>query len=165
MYSIKHIKKIGEDSGHLELSSFNKKSCAKIFLNQGGSLQELTLGSHEIIQDMSPMRYSDTYASAILFPFANRIKDGIYIFEGSTYQLDINEPGNNNALHGLVYNKTFEVLEKTTTESFASVKLGYHEYNWSTGFPYTFAIYLEYVLTENTGFKFEVTFFDSKNLE
>jgi len=96
------------------------------------------------------MTYEDTYASAVLFPFANRIKDGLYEFEGNTYQFDINEPDNNNALHGLVYNKPFEVVREETTETSASVTLVYHENNRSKGFPYTYAIYLEYVLTETT---------------
>jgi aldose 1-epimerase len=51
---------------------------------------------------------------------------------------------------GLVYNKTFEVVREDATETSASVKLVYHENNTSKGFPYTYAIYLEYVLTENT---------------
>ncbi|OBX27014.1 hypothetical protein A9996_01090 [Gelidibacter algens] len=125
-------------------------SKAKIHLNQGASLQELTLGGHELIKDMSPFAYDTTYASSILFPFANRIKDGSYTFEGISYQFDINEEKLNNALHGLVYNKTFEVIHKEGTETYASVKLMYHEKNESNGFPFTYVICLEYILTETT---------------
>ena len=55
---------------------------AKIILNQGASLQELTLNSVELIKDLEPLKYQDTYASAILFPFANRIENGKYVFDG-----------------------------------------------------------------------------------
>jgi aldose 1-epimerase len=150
LFSVHHIVKSESHLEYLELYSPNKDSYAKIHLSQGGSLQVLTLNGHEVIKDMSPMTYDETYASAILFPFANRIKDGRYEFEGNSYQFDINEPDNNNALHGLVYNKTFEVVREDTTETSASVKLVYHENNTSKGFPYTYAIYLEYVLTEST---------------
>ena len=38
----------------------------------------------------------------ILFPFPNRVREGKYSFDGQTLQLDINEPGRNNHIHGLV---------------------------------------------------------------
>ena len=146
MFTIQHDR----DLNHLEVKNSKNKIYAKICLNDGASLQELTLNGQELIKDMSPMTYDETYASAILFPFANRIKDGRYEFEGNSYQFDINEPDNNNALHGLVYNKTFEVVREDATETSASIKLVYPENNINKGFPYTYAIYLEYVLTEHT---------------
>ena len=150
MFSINHITIPEVSRGYLELYSPNQASYAKIHLSQGGSLQRLTVNGHELIKDLSPMTYEDTYASAVLFPFANRIKDGRYEFEGNTYQLDINETTLHNALHGLVYNKSFEVVRKDTTVTTASVTLVYHEKNKSNGFPYTYGIYLEYILSENT---------------
>lgn len=38
----------------------------------------------------------------ILFPFPNRVREGKYSFDGQTLQLDVNEPGRNNHIHGLV---------------------------------------------------------------
>jgi aldose 1-epimerase len=146
MFSIQHDR----DLDYLEVKNSKNNIYAKIHLNLGSSLQELRLNSQELIKDMSPMTYDNTYASSILFPFANRIQDGMYEFEGNTYQLDINQKEENNALHGLVYNKTFEVVDERTTETYASVKLEYHEKNRSTGFPFTYTMYLEYVLTETT---------------
>lgn len=145
MYNINH----NQDLNCLEIESPDNKLDAKIYLNDGASLQELTLNGHTIIKDLSPLSYKNTYASSILFPFANRIKDGAYPFEGQLYEFEINEPDNNNALHGLVYNKTFEVLDSITTENYASVKLIYKEDNVSKGFPFTYTIQLEYILSEN----------------
>lgn len=132
----------------IELENANKSSYAKIHLNLGASLQELTLDNKKVIEDLSPLSYSNTYASSILFPFANRIKDGIYTFEGNQYQFDVNETGNNNALHGLVFNKTFKIKEQNATDTFASVTLIYVEKNESKGFQYTYTIHLKYTLTE-----------------
>ena len=150
MFTVKRIVKSAMNQEYLEIFSPSRDSYAKIRLNQGGSLQVLTINGHELIKDMLPMTYEDTFASAILFPFANRIKDGHYEFEDNTYQFDINEAKLHNALHGLVYNKTFEVVREDTTETAASVTLVYHEKNKCNGFPYTYAIYLEYILSENT---------------
>lgn len=143
MYSIKHNQK----SNYIEISNSDKTSYAKIYLDTGASLQELTLNSHAIIQDLSPLNYTNTYASSILFPFANRIKDGIYNFEDKTYQFKTNQKEENNALHGLVFNKTFEVTSQNTDKNSASIILEYNEPNKSAGFPYSYHIKLEYILT------------------
>ncbi len=47
----------------------------------------------------------------ILFPFPNRVAGGTYTFEGRTYQLDVNEPGRHNHIHGLVCNRPWRVVE------------------------------------------------------
>ena len=140
-----------------------KNSYAKIYLNQGASLQELTLNDHQLVKLMHPLTYETTYASSILFPFANRIKDGTYQFNNEIYQFDINEKGLNNALHGLVYNKSFKIISSETNDDFASVVLAYQENNQIAGFPYTYIIQLEYILTQTTlNLKVEIKNTDSE---
>ena len=146
MFRIIHLR----DLNQLEIKNSENNLHAKIHLDDGASLQELTLKGHHIIKSLSPLDYADTYASSILFPFANRIKDGKYEFEGDSYQFNINELDNNNALHGMVYNKRFVFIDEKITDSGASVKLAYHETQSSTGFPFTYSIYLEYVFTQST---------------
>lgn len=84
MFRVNHIINSEKNHEYLEIFSSDKSSYAKIYLNQGGSLPALTVDRYELIKDMSPMTYEDTYALSILFPFANRIKDGKYKFEGNT---------------------------------------------------------------------------------
>ncbi|MBD0831857.1 aldose 1-epimerase [Aestuariibaculum sediminum] len=123
---------------------------ADIYLSLGASLQTLILNGNKLITSLEPLPYSDTYASSLLFPFANRIDGGKYNFEGSVYKFPINESGNNNALHGLVYNKTFKVVSKKADTDYASVLLEYDEDNYTEGFPYTYKMQVEYVLTHNS---------------
>ena len=144
MYSIKHSQSV------LEIENSSKTIFAKIFLNDGASLQELKLFGQTLIKNLSPLDYKNTYASSILFPFANRIKDGTYIYNNKTYKFLVNEAPNNNALHGLVFDKTFDVIDETTAENSASVKLLYKEDKKSEGFPFTYSIQLEYRITETT---------------
>ena len=144
MYSIKHSQSV------LEIENSSKTVFAKIFLNDGASLQELKLFGQTLIKKLSPLDYKNTYASSILFPFANRIKDGTYIYNNETYKFPVNEAPNNNALHGLVFDKTFDVIDETTAENSASVKLLYKEDKKSEGFPFTYSIQLEYRITETT---------------
>jgi aldose 1-epimerase len=160
LFKINHIQDPKQHLNLLEIA--NKNSKAKIHLNKGASLQELTLNGYNLIKPMHPLNYSTTYASSIMFPFANRIKDGIYEFNGDRHQLDINEKELNNALHGLVYNKTFDVLSSKTTDDYASVVLCYNENKKAAGFPYHYTIKLEFILTQCTlNLKIEVKNTDS----
>ena len=146
MYRIKEVRNNSKHISCIEIENAEKSSYAKIYLDLGASLQELKLKRQTIIEDLHPLTYNNTYASSILFPFANRIKDGAYSFDGNSFKFEINEEGNNNALHGLVYNKTFEIIEQETTEDYASIKLLYIEEIESPGFPYTYSIQVEYTL-------------------
>lgn len=159
MYNIKHNK----DLNVLEIKNPSGNLYGKINLNEGASLQELTLNGTAIIQDLAPLPYSSTYASSILFPFANRIKDGAYTFNGNDYAFEINQVEENNALHGLVYNKTFDIVNQECNHDSASVTLQYIENNESIGFPYTYSIQLQYIFTKDKlSLKLSVTNTDSK---
>ncbi|WP_282124292.1 aldose 1-epimerase [Algibacter mikhailovii] len=141
MYKIKY----NEALNTLEIQDPDKSLYGKIHLNAGASLQELTLNGNPIIQDLSPLPYDSTYASSILFPFANRIKDGAYEFKGKAYQFEINQKEENNALHGLVYNKSFKIVKQEAQSHSASIVLEYVEDKASTGFPYTYSIQVTYI--------------------
>ena len=150
MYSIKHTQNLNKKLDFIEIEDPQKTTYAKIYLNLGGGLQELILNNRPIIKDLHPLTYNNTYASSILFPFANRIEDGIYNFEGKQYFLDVNQKEENNALHGFVYNKTFELIEQKNTLEAAEVTLRYQEQKQAKGFPYTYTIILKYILTKDS---------------
>lgn len=145
MYKVEVIK---ENEVHfLELSNREKTSSASICLEEGGRLKELKFNGVFLIKEQPDFEYKNSYASSILFPFASRIQDGKYSFQENDYQLNCNQMGKN-ALHGLVYNKKFELIEKEETTNRCSVTIGYKETKESQGFPYTYEIYLTYLLTE-----------------
>lgn len=150
MYTIKHIQDSDKNNNFVEISDPDKLSYAKIHLNLGGSLHELVLKNNHVIKDLFPLTYNNTYASSILFPFANRVADGLYKFEDKEYALEINQLEENNALHGLVYDKTFELIDQTTAKDKAFVVLRYTELKHKKGFPYTYQIDLKYTLTKDS---------------
>jgi len=128
---------------------FNDTSSAKIVLNQGASLQELTFNAVPLIEDLHPLKYQDTYASSILFPFASRIENGTYSFENVTYQTAINEQERNNSLHGFVYDKEFKIVNQRVATNSASIVLEYNETTRTKGFPFTYKIQVTYVLQDD----------------
>lgn len=134
----------------IEITNSITGSYCKIHLNQGASTQSLVLNDKEIIKDCYPLSYKDSYASAIMFPFASRIENGIYTFKEIEYVLEKNDEANNCALHGLVYNKAFTLLKQQSTKDFASVTLHYLSEEAQEGFPFKYELLVTYILTSNT---------------
>ena len=132
----------------IRLQNSDKATTAIINLEQGGRLQELTLLGKSIMKEIPNFNYNASYASAVLFPFANRIENGKYTFNNTKFQLDCNEKGLN-ALHGLVYNKKFKIVHKIESSSYASVTIAYKELEESLGFPFKYNIHLTYTLTND----------------
>ena len=48
----------------------------------------------------------------ILFPWPGRIADGRFSYRGRDIQLPINDPAHNCAIHGLIYNRVFQVTRR-----------------------------------------------------
>ncbi|MEH6536345.1 MAG: aldose 1-epimerase [Psychroserpens sp.] len=147
MYTLTEIETQGLH--YLEMASSDGESKGQICLNQGGRLSKFVFKKIQILADFDTSTYKDNYASSVLFPFANRIKDGEYTFNDSKYELDCNESDKNNALHGLVYNKTFVCVHKTLTSNYASLTLQYKDAGKSKGFPFKFNIELIYTLSQS----------------
>ena len=143
-----------ENNAILTLENISKSSKVVISLHEGARVLELMLASKTIIKEIPNFNYKDSYASSILFPFASRIENGIYEFEYKKYHLDCNQAGIN-ALHGLVYNKTFVIKNQEVTPNFASVTLGYIEDNPPVGFPFKYALELTYKCT-NTNLEIHI---------
>ena len=133
----------------MEVALNFKNSSAKIYLNLGGSLQELFLDGKCLIQDESKF-YKDNYASAVLFPFVSRIEDGKYSFFNKDYELYCNDDKFNNAIHGLIYNKNFSVISKKESADSSSVVIEYEAIEKNIGFPFLYKIQVEYVLSHKS---------------
>lgn len=160
------IKKIHQKNNKvIEILDSISGTKAKIQLSYGASLDELNIRNIKVITNLYPLDYKKTYPSSILFPFANRINDGQFNFNGSNYNLQCNEKQLNNAIHGLVYNKAFLVDELKKFENHAEIKLYYEELNPPTGYPFKFRVELTYKLTnEFLSLKINVINLDDKKL-
>ena len=145
MYEIEHKKK----ENYLELSNSKINFQAKINLNQGGSLQELILNNIQIIKEFESVSSEKKYASSILFPFSGRVKKGKYTFNNTIHKLKINNPETKSALHGLVYNKKFKLLNYYSSEQSQTVSLKHNQTEREIGFPFKYSIILTYTFFKN----------------
>ena len=73
----------------------------------GAALAALMFEESDLIEKRTHPRY---FSGELLAPWPNRIEDGKYSYRGNDYQLPINEVNRNNALHGLVFDKTWSVI-------------------------------------------------------
>jgi len=147
LFRIEKIKNTTENA--IELIDSKNGTKARINLSYGASIDELFVNNVKVITNLKPLDHKKTYPCSILFPFANRIKDGKYDYEGQNYSLYCNEKEANNALHGLVYDKTFTVEEQKQFDDQAEIKLFYEELNPPIGYPFKFRIELLYKLTKD----------------
>lgn len=84
------------------------------------------------------------YNGMVLAPWPNRIKDGQYSFEGNDYQLEINEPERNNALHGFAYKTPFQITQQTESKLTLTAQLGP-----ITGYPFQIELEISYELVDS----------------
>jgi aldose 1-epimerase len=80
-----------------------------------------------------------------LSPFPCRIRDGKYRFEGKEYRFS-HLFGDGSAIHGLLYNRAFSVLEETAAGHFATVTLGYSYKKDDPGYPFEYDCGVKYIL-------------------
>lgn len=118
----------------------------------GGEGLELIDG----IQNDEEARHDPTFKSAFLFPFPNRIKDGKYQFRGKQYYFECNEKERNNAIHGIMYNMPFQVIQEKTDAEQLEVSL-LLEYNGDhPGYPFPFFMQVNYFLDAQAGLEIEI---------
>ena len=109
----------------------------------GAGLMELTLLGNRVIEQVAVGR-PELYAGVVMAPWSGRIADGKWIdADGQERSLEVNEPARNNALHGLVYNKVFEVNKQTES----SVEL-VMTISSSDGYPHSLRLAVSYDIEE-----------------
>lgn len=130
----------------------------KLIPEYGGRLIELFLrndsGIHSIlrkVEHINSKNMDDIFTNAKLSPFANRIKDGQYDFNNGHYSLPIIFPEENNACHGFLYAKRFNIVRKEISDDYAACTLSYEYNQEEIGYPFSYVIELTYKLTLNDG--------------
>ena len=86
-----------------------------------------------------------SFKSSKLSPFVCRIPGGKYKFGKKEYQLSKNFI-DGSAIHGLVYNKSFTIVDQFSDDNMASVVLRYHYRTEETGYPFEYVCEVRYIL-------------------
>jgi len=86
--------------------------------------------------------------SSKLSPFVCRIQNGKYHFDGSEFEF-MNKFPDGSAIHGLLFDKPFEVTDEIATQTFASVTMQYHYKKDDKGYPFDYTCFVKYQLKKD----------------
>ena len=159
MWNIEYVDHEDRNLIHYVLS--NAQHSFRIYTNLGCSLQQMKVHGVEIIDGISNdpsglEDYRKTFKSSVLFPFPNRIDEGKYSFDGNSYALNCNDPLNN-AIHGLLYDRAFALIDKKADHEMARMEFKYSSDGQLTGYPFLFDLFLCYSFDNSGDLKIEFT--------
>ena len=77
------------------------------------SLREFSIGDVELVESYAETEMPPFADGIVLVPWPNRIDHGQWILHGEVQQLDITEGDRNNAIHGLLRNTGYSLIERT----------------------------------------------------
>lgn len=104
-----------------------------------------------------------SFKGSNLFPFPNRIDGGKYIYHDIEHQLRVNLSNENNSIHGLIYDKKFELLEMFADNEQAGIKLQYDNRGDLPGYPWPFRFIIEYILNIDNGLTIKIQALNTSN--
>lgn len=148
----------------IELRNNKTQEYVSILPEMGGMLFQLEL---LINNNLTPLL--DTYSSAeelietlggsfkgsFLFPFPNRIDAGRYNHNNTDNQLDVNFASENNAIHGLLFDKPFKLTSENESEEEHSIELTYLSDGNLKGYSYNFEVAIRFTLNGTKGLTIE----------
>ena len=143
-----------EDLDLVQITDLSSGIQVRILPEAGALLHEFSipLGNRRIqvidnYKNQADLRshLSSSYKSAKLSPFVCRISEGKYSFEKKTFEFQ-NKFNDGSAIHGILSDKPFMVLEKITGDEEASVLLEYGYRHEDPAYPYDYDIRVRYIL-------------------
>jgi aldose 1-epimerase len=107
----------------------------------GGGIRSYTAHGRELLDGYPAGQPSTSGRGQVLIPWPNRLEDGSYEFDGQRHQLELNEPENRNAIHGLVRWEPWTIGEREPHRVVMA-----HVLAPRPGYPFTLELSIEYAL-------------------
>ena len=118
----------------------------------GAGLREFSYAGQPVLYGYPPDELPPGAAGQLLAPWPNRVDHGRYEFGGASYQLDLSEPKNSNAIHGLTRWAAWEPVRQEA----GRVLLTHRPHGYS-GYPFSVEVNAEYRLTAAGGLQVTVS--------
>ena len=123
---------------------------AAVVLGRGAAVRELTFRERPLVVGFGADEPMPNFRGAFVAPWPNRIEDGRYTFDGVAYEVPVNEPERGTALHGLVYDLPWTLVEHTPSSLTLSVVI-----EPSEGYPFELGIEARFSVSA-AGFRTDV---------
>jgi aldose 1-epimerase len=112
-----------------------------VVVEVGGGLRTYSVDDRELIDGYGAEEMCTSGRGQVLIPWPNRLEDGSYEFDGQHHQLEVNEPENKNAIHGLVRWEPWTVGEREPHRVVME-----HVLSPQPGYPFALKLSIEYAL-------------------
>ncbi|MGC8670270.1 MAG: aldose 1-epimerase [Thermoprotei archaeon] len=157
---------VREFGTHSAVTPELEKGFALTAFDLGANLNSFLFDGFEHIRGHRTPEELESHATragcAVLIPFANRVKGGLYTFQGRSFQLPINEVPRGNALHGFLTEREWKIKaiyngsdylfgEKGASRaprSGAGVVFSY-DFACDAGYPFKFTSEAEYSISKD----------------
>ena len=122
-----------------------------VVLGLGATVRELTHHGRPLVVGFGAGEEMPNFRGAFVAPWPNRIEDGRYTFDGVGYELPVNEPERGTALHGLVYDVPWTLVERAASSVTLSCTV-----EPTPGYPFGLALEARFSISAG-GFRTDVT--------
>ncbi|WP_456509273.1 aldose 1-epimerase family protein [Arthrobacter sp. TE12231] len=130
---------------HFELqATLGGRSQKAVVTEIAASLRALEIDGVALVQDYPAQSAPPSCAGWVLVPWPNRVADGKWTYDGVPQQLEITEPGNGNALHGLLSAAAYRVAHRTPDSITLTADVAAEP-----GYPFELSTSVRYQLTED----------------
>jgi aldose 1-epimerase len=122
-----------------------------VLVEVGGGLRTYSAAGRELLDGYGADEMSTSGRGQLLIPWPNRIQDGSYEFDGRRHQLPIDDPEEQDAIHGLVRWAAWTVGEREPHRVVMK-----HAIHPRPGYPFPVDVSVEYRLSD-TGLRVSTT--------
>jgi aldose 1-epimerase len=84
-----------------------------VIVEVAASIREFRVGGVELTEPYGEFSTPPFGDGIVLVPWPNRVEDGAWTLDGKPQQLDLTEPDKHNAIHGLLRNTPYRVLDRS----------------------------------------------------
>jgi aldose 1-epimerase len=105
------------------------------------ALRGLVVDGHDLVEPYPSSVVPPMGSGTVLVPWPNRVRDGVWHYDGAEQLLDITEPELHNSLHGLLRDRPYDLREQTKS----SVTLAATIFP-TRGYPFTLITAVKYEL-------------------
>ena len=107
----------------------------------GASLREYSVDGRDVVLPFDETAIAPAFSGAVLAPWPNRLRDGVYSYDGSTFEVPLTEHLRHTALHGLVASTSFDTTDADATSvTLEHVIVPTHGYPWPVRVRLTYAL-------------------------
>jgi aldose 1-epimerase len=114
-----------------------------VVVEAGGGLRTYSAAGRELLDGYGAREMSTSGRGQVLIPWPNRIQDGSYEFDGQRHQLPIDDPEEQDAIHGLVRWAAWTVGEREQHRVVMK-----HAIHPRPGYPFALDVSIEYLLSD-----------------